>query len=226
MTHTQQLTRGGVPVRARLAQLLSEAASPNPRWLVKFDGMSLKDEEIYQHSFGKTLVSVAAASASASSSSSPSSKRGGSDSNEDDHGSVDANGSMTSAPPSPEPDKEQDVIKKTAISSSSHHNSSNDEDDEDEEGSTSFPSGTDELTREQARVSAREARSRRRQAKMVQEITKASKTRPGGFRSGISKNGKRAREEGEECVKIPFLTGTLYLYRGPKKRRAEFVRRI
>ena len=191
--------------------------------------MALKDEEVYQHTFGKKLVSVASAS------SSPSSKRG-SDSNEDDHGSVQANGSMTSSPPSPEPhngfkldnndneedDEEDNRRIKTA---SSNHNSSNDDDD-DEEGSTSFPSGTDELTREQARVSAREARSRRRQAKMVQEITKASKTRPGGFRSGISKNGKRAREEGEECVKIPFLTGTLYLYRGPKKRRAEFVRRI
>jgi hypothetical protein len=33
------------------------------------------------------------------------------------------------------------------------------------------------------------------------------------------------QKEEEECVKIKFLTGTLYLYRG-KRRRAEFVRRV
>ena len=32
-------------------------------------------------------------------------------------------------------------------------------------------------------------------------------------------------KEPEECVKVKFLTGTLYLYRG-KRRRAEFVRRV
>jgi hypothetical protein len=45
--------RGNAKVKARLAQLLTEPSSPNPRWLVKFDGLSLKDEEVYEHVFAK-----------------------------------------------------------------------------------------------------------------------------------------------------------------------------
>ena len=41
-------------MKARLAQLLTEPSSPSPRWLVKFDGLSLKDEEVFEHAFAKT----------------------------------------------------------------------------------------------------------------------------------------------------------------------------
>ena len=42
-------------MNGRLAQLLTEGSSPNPRWLVKFDGQHHKHEEMYERSFGKLL---------------------------------------------------------------------------------------------------------------------------------------------------------------------------
>ncbi|GKZ01179.1 hypothetical protein MPSEU_001069300 [Mayamaea pseudoterrestris] len=213
-----EIIRNGVPVQARLAQLLSESASPNPRWLLKFDGQSIKDEEVYQQAFSKKLVSAT----------SPSSSKRGSNSDNSIHTDNDSMAGGDSTPPSPETKlASDDVLIATKMSINS-----NSTDEDDEEGSTSaVNSGVDDhqrLLKEQARVSAREARSRRRQAKVVQESKQLSvKNIRGGFRAGLAKsNGKRQREEGEECVKVPLLTGTLYLYRGRTKRRAEFVRRV
>ncbi len=45
-------------MKGRLAFKLTEETSPNPRWLVKFDGQTYKDEEVYERSFGKLLHSV------------------------------------------------------------------------------------------------------------------------------------------------------------------------
>lgn len=39
----------------RLAYLLTEGTSANPRWLVKFDKEPWKDEELYEHIFGKLV---------------------------------------------------------------------------------------------------------------------------------------------------------------------------
>lgn len=50
-----QITRNGVTAQGRLAYNLTEGPSANPRWLVKFDGESWKDEELYERSFGKLL---------------------------------------------------------------------------------------------------------------------------------------------------------------------------
>ena len=90
-----------------------------------------------------------------------------------------------------------------------------------------------------AKVSAREARSRRRQAAIdefgvqLHQLGATGTTANGGKRK-IGGNGGRAnnkkqrggRDGGDqECLKIKLLTGTLYLYRG-KHRRAEFVRRV
>ena len=81
-----------------------------------------------------------------------------------------------------------------------------------------------------ARTSAREARSRRRQAKIDDDIipglndvlfaTGNTNSLPSALQ-----NNKRQRLDGGEVVKVNLLTGTLYLYRG-KQRRAEFIRRV
>lgn len=49
-----QFTRNNVVLKGRLAYNLTEGPSPNPRWLVKFDNDN-KDEELYEHVFGKVL---------------------------------------------------------------------------------------------------------------------------------------------------------------------------
>jgi hypothetical protein len=83
--------------------------------------------------------------------------------------------------------------------------------------------------------SAREARSKRRQA-IIDEVPAApapivapptGKRKTGGSSSG-SKIKKRQRQEpakDEPVTKVKFLTGTLYIYRG-QQRRVEFVRRV
>ena len=79
-------------------------------------------------------------------------------------------------------------------------------------------------------VSAREARSRRRQSmiddvKVVvvpQQSTKQMSKRKVAGAAAQARNSKRQRSD-KNCVAIKFLTGTLYMYREPQ-RRAEFVR--
>ena len=74
-----QVYRGDSVVNGRLAQLLTEGTSPNPRWLVNLIGQN-KHEEMYEKSFGK-LISQAEDDSSlnnnpaASSSSPPSSSQ-------------------------------------------------------------------------------------------------------------------------------------------------------
>jgi hypothetical protein len=50
-----QITRSSVVAEGRLAYNLTEGKSANPRWLVKFDTEPWKDEELYEHTFGKLL---------------------------------------------------------------------------------------------------------------------------------------------------------------------------
>jgi hypothetical protein len=50
-----QITRNNVVAEGRLAYNLTAGKSANPRWLVKFDNEPWKDEELYEHTFGKLL---------------------------------------------------------------------------------------------------------------------------------------------------------------------------
>jgi hypothetical protein len=77
-----------------------------------------------------------------------------------------------------------------------------------------------------AGISSREQRSKRRQAAIMEEVAQqpnaAQQEPPVKKRKGVTgqyNNGK------EEVVKIQMLTGTLYLYKG-LRRRAEFVRKF
>jgi hypothetical protein len=84
------------------------------------------------------------------------------------------------------------------------------------------------------RVSAREARSRRRQAKIDEDAVPPGTEVIGGKRllalddhiaPPSNKKPKHNESDDGEVVKVKLLTGTLYLYRGAQ-RRAEFVRRV
>jgi hypothetical protein len=65
-----------------------------------------------------------------------------------------------------------------------------------------------------AGISSREQRSNRRQAAIMEEVALQPPT----------KKKKMTGQYKEEVVKIQMLTGTLYLYRG-LRRRAEFIRK-
>lgn len=193
-----QIDRGGVTLKARLAQLLTEGTSANPRWLIKFDGQPYKDEEVYEHTFGKLLIAAddepeqvivivpevparrtnSSSSKSTSTGSNSSSGRNGKTSpksknnnNDDDDAIVVAVDAMAEGVPS---NDEQGVAEEGDVNGEAV------DDDDDKKKSVSFsnensPTGSDEscTPKEEASgqggvTSTREARSKRRQA-MIDE---------------------------------------------------------
>lgn len=213
-----QMTRNGATVRARLAQLLTEGSSPNPRWLVRFQGSSLKDEEVYEHTFtGRALVEEGDGGVES---------RGGSNSPPSDTGSSSSRNNGGRRP----------AKKQKATTNSNNSNNHSDAEKADAEGGGDDAGGSQsDVSSTAAAARAREARSRRRQAMIDDGGTALSAA--GRSTSNSSSNCSRKRKrtgarktsrkggDDEDCVKIKFLTGTLYLYKGPR-RRAEFVRRV
>lgn len=181
-----QITRSNIIQKGRLAYNLTEGPSPNPRWLVKFDNDN-KDEELYEHDFGKVLKAT----------------------EQEDSPSSQAIPPPRRARTSRNSGSSEDVPNKRVTFSESSPMTSDD-------------SAADHA----AKVSAREERSRLRQAK-VEEAPPAIE---GGSKrlmppNNLSNNNKRQKAKGDEVVVVKLLTGTLYLYRGAH-RRAEFVRRV
>lgn len=79
------------------------------------------------------------------------------------------------------------------------------------------------------KASAREQRSRRRQA-IIDEFGVSQPMDEGSTKRKMPPHkpfkNKRPKPNGDEkCLQIKLLTGTLYMYRGPN-RRAEFIRKI
>ena len=240
----------GVVARGRLAQLLTEGPSPNPRWLVKFDSQPYKDEEMYERAFGKLIhsneeseeqqsaltASEATSSASARSKStitaeplndSKGSWAVGEGGNFDDgkkgKNVIDINIESTALATANQKSKAVQFQKNGATLS---------------QDSADDSSPTEENSRvgtSHSRASAREARSRRRQAMIDDaaivpgtEILAGKRklpTPPPGHRSKQYKHNETQYAEDGEVVKVKLLTGTLYLYRGAQ-RRVEFIRRV
>jgi hypothetical protein len=238
----KQIERNGVIANGRLAQLLTEGTSPNPRWLIKFDGQPYKDEEMYERAFGKLIQpadieeepnepsppppTVTKASAAASTAT----KSGG----------ANATASGTSS----EGEKSDDAAAATNTSKKGKSdNNGNNKKSVQFEGAIDDGDGSEDSSPEDTarrskadRVSAREARSRRRQAKIDEEaippgaeVLIADKRKippPLGHNSKKAKNSHNHNHYGDgEVVKVKLLTGTLFLYRGTQ-RRVEFVRRV
>lgn len=224
-------------MEARLAQLLTEGTSPHPRWLIRIDGRS---EEIYEHLFERVLV-AADDSADAGNSdpahfsaherdnesaapgkttASTTGKRSASNKNSGsgDEGSKEARESGRSDDEEMRKENNENNSKKSvSFSNESSANGS--------EGSE-----TGDTSAAGRKVSAREQRSRKRQAMIDEHGGNFGVLPPAnGKRRPPQNNKSKAKrmrpESDEECVKIKLLTGTLYLYRG-RHRRAEFVRRV
>ena len=195
--------------------------------MLKFDGQPNKDEEMYERSFGKLLVSVDDNESSGDTSPTPSepvdsqrkgdAKTNGAANGRRSHGSK-SGGSSSEAETG-----EESKGNKTETKNVKFHDDSN--------PGTDVESDTDGRNGKSSNRSAREERSRRRQAKIDEEIIPGwNESFFGAKRSAEnfvdSNMNKRQRGDGDgEVIKVKLLTGTLYLYRG-KQRRAEFIRRV
>ena len=74
-----------------------------------------------------------------------------------------------------------------------------------------------------SKASDREARSRRRQA-MIEEDAQTATTKRPRVAAPIGQ-AKKAKGGNDGRIKVPMLTGTLYIYRGAR-RRVEFIRKF
>ena len=242
-----QINRNGTLLRGRLAQLLTEGTSPNPRWLVKFDGQNHKDEEIYERSFGKMISANDEEDPNISSGVSPlagpqarSSKPSGVKpiiERASRRGSAGHGSSRNSSSEGEAPEGEKTSNAKKVVQFNGPEGDGGGSNAGSDNSSTAETSSTRRSARD--RVSAREARSRRRQAKIDEELPGGEIVGgvAGGGVAGVAPkrrappppqqpNKKRKNEDGlGEVVKVKLLTGTLYLYRG-RHRRAEFIRRV
>eukprot|EP00535_Pseudo-nitzschia_heimii_P010767 CAMPEP_0197197290 /NCGR_PEP_ID=MMETSP1423-20130617/32789_1 /TAXON_ID=476441 /ORGANISM="Pseudo-nitzschia heimii, Strain UNC1101" /LENGTH=271 /DNA_ID=CAMNT_0042651109 /DNA_START=16 /DNA_END=831 /DNA_ORIENTATION=+ len=240
----------GVVARGRLAQLLTEGPSPNPRWLVKFDSQPYKDEEMYERAFGKLIhsneeseehqsavvASEVASSASARTKTdiateplndSKGSRAVGEGDNFDDAKkgkNINDNNVETTTLTTGNLKSKSVQFQKNGATLSQDSADDSSPTEENSRGGTNH-----------SRASAREARSRRRQA-MIDDAAIVPGTEilagkrklpppPPGHRSKQYKNNETQYAEDGEVVKVKLLTGTLYLYRGAQ-RRVEFIRRV
>jgi hypothetical protein len=201
-----QVTRNGVIVEGRLAYKLTTGTSPNPRWLVKFD--KGKDEELYEHVFG-TVLRKADSSIDASGKSKPNHNNN----NSKQKSSSNTAGSSGTSSASETEGQAAAAGNKKSVTFSQESSPVDDGSAEGEDGKSAL-------------VLTREERSKRRQTKGHDDYghnhNNHKRSRPNS-----SKSNKKARRENntDEIIKVPMLTGTLYLYRG-LHRRAEFVWKI
>lgn len=206
-------------MKGRLAQLLTEGTSPNPRWLIKFDGVSHKDEEMYERSFGKLI-------ASADDDDEPVSNRSRSPptTNQNKSSTRLGDNRKGSKSASSSSDDEPKKAKASGATKTAKPKDSNDGSD----GDSSSPetSGGRKMSAKD-RVSAREARSRRRQAQIDQDVPPGLVDPAGGQRRAPQPSNPKKRQRGNDgdVVKVKLLTGTLFIYKG-LNRRAEFIRRV
>jgi hypothetical protein len=211
-------------VHVTLTQLLTEGSTTmHPRWLVVFPDTHM--EEVYEHRFGKVVTRAPGEEET------PESRR-----------------SSASNSPMPPANSESKANGNATNSSSGKNSPSSETDVEGKRKSVSFPhhesDGGDSASHKNK--SAREARSRRRQA-IIDEVpgsttatgvTNGSSTNGSSISNpalkrknstGSNKGGKKTKRPDtpadETVTKVKLLTGTLYLYRGSHP-RAEFVRRI
>lgn len=245
-TNTKQTVRNGTPVRARLKQLLTTGSSPNPRWLVRYENQPYKNQEVYEHTFlGKVTTEPEETESKSRGNSPPLS----------DAGSTESRGRAKRGkkpPPKESSDTEKAGVaaEKPAAETDERPPPEEPADDSPNGGAPRRGAGSpaaqqqsdasSSISAAAARLSAREARIRRRQALAAEQRAEGPPSAAaggGGGNGGGNRNkrkkpsggaaggGRKKQKSNEDCVKIKLLTGTLYLYRGPR-RRAEFVRRV
>ena len=266
-----KIQRGSGTVQAQLVQLLTEGtASPNPRWLIRYNSNS-KDDEVYEHSFlGKVGLNGDEASASQSPDQNVMDDDGPAISDQqqlieaatENPRALKKKKSDITNDIEPVVNSDSSVGRKGAVKADKAFSAPSRVSTKNNSLSTSTREGRsrrrgqplmekdvhEEKFDETARINERSpqntaeniALSSQQQQQKKRKLTGAAKMSVETKRERESKTAKSStntsslatttkqqhhQKEEEECVKIKFLTGTLYLYRG-KRRRAEFVRRV
>lgn len=223
-----ELSRGGVVAHGRLVIRLVED-DPSSPWLVTFDDQEFQDEEIHDDALGAIVTRADDSDNTGSKNGDNKPKTTKKKSlrhkpllptrNNSDHKA--GSGSEESATP--------DSKKKKRSPSLDHQNHQQHHADERHSNAdTDASSPIDSGKNASSKVSDREQRSRRRHQGDADDapsttLLKHDHVRP--VAPVLHPSKKIKTKGGEEVVKIPMLTGTLYLYRGAK-RRVAFIPKI
>jgi hypothetical protein len=222
-----QLIRDDAPLQGRLVIKTSEDPA---RWLLTFNEESWKDEEFSEEAFGSVLGKSDEGEGSPTDPHPPApvsaakNNKSKNNRNRNKPSEESKSGGTSGGSSAEEQSINSDSLQKKAVSFS-HEVNPTDTD-------ASLPKQETAANKKRSlrsRVSDREQRSRRRQALIVDEpeVLGSSSTdckRPRPLESVTRVTKKSKSGVNEEVIKIPMLTGTLFLYRG-LRRRAEFIRK-
>jgi hypothetical protein len=217
---TCQITRDRVRCKGRLvSKRTTDSSSTNPRWLVAFDENSWEEQDMYESSFGMVISKSSGkghASARRNGNNGKSKKAaapGVTASTGIDSAHMDANNSKVSNKKTTELMQVDTPTVPTVSPCSSLGEGSSaskkrkaDDSEDPSDGSTK---ATGKLS------SDREVRRKRRQALVEEEEVKIAVAK------AESPPAQKLKMD-EDVIRVPMLTGTLFLYRG-SHRRAEFI---
>jgi hypothetical protein len=237
-----QISKDQAQFKGRLISKFTETSSLNPQWLVAFDDESWDDVDMYESSFGQILGNKATVTEPADDTNNKNKKEKTKQTvavldtpkttTAKRHGSP-----VTASAPNAVKTKTP-AVSPSEMEQQAAHNSSNSNSDSSKNSTKSQKQISFQTVREQhlsddsstllsdaakgaAGISSREQRSKRRQAAIMEEVAQQPVQEPPTKKKKVTgqyNNGK------EEVVKIQMLTGTLYLYKG-LRRRAEFIRK-
>lgn len=209
-----EITKGGIIAKGKLISQVESTQSNQPRWRIVYDDAAFADEELSESSLGHILT-------------------GNSDTESP---------TQAPAPPPAAAQSPASIAAATAARKKNRKNGRFVKTSSPEPGipgvvtdkkAVSFPQEASDSSAmsNSKKTSAREQRTARR-SRLQPELPPVPqpKKRPPpvtvvGGTTGGNKPSKRAKTgPDEEVVKVPMLTGTLYLYKGIR-RRAEFVRK-
>ena len=224
-----QLSRGGVVAHGRLVIRLVEDDPASP-WLVTFDDQEFQDEEIHDDELGPVVTRADDSDNTASKSgdnNKPKTAKKKSLRHKPQlptrHNSSTDHKAGSGSEESSTPD-----LKKKKRSPSLDHQNHHSDDRHSNAADTDASSPIDSGKNASSKVSDREQRSRRRHQSDADDApsTTLLKNDPARSLAPVFHPSKKIKTKGgEEVVKIPMLTGTLYLYRGAK-RRVAFIPKI
>ena len=204
--------------QGRLVSKVPESSTLNPRWIVSLDDEeSSLDQEAYEASFGEILDKPITAIPSTTNHKKPSRKREAVTPDADAGAASNSSGNEGSNPSKPSkasrktPTTTTTTTRVSFVEPAAGHNTT-------------------------AARRAREERSRRRQATLQPSVAvhhrKATRVLDHTSRRRSCHSKKKhgppsasTTVQDKDVVRVPMLTGTLILYRGPH-RRAEFVRSV
>eukprot|EP00934_Nitzschia_sp_Nitz4_P008179 Nitzschia sp. Nitz4//scaffold8_size234185//112519//113324//NITZ4_001263-RA/size234185-augustus-gene-0.243-mRNA-1//1//CDS//3329559824//8169//frame0 len=218
-----ELHRGGATASGRLVIKLSEEPA---RWLVTFDHDDLRDEEIPQESLGPILRKgddsdsgdISTQNEVGKVNQTTKKKTGRGRSNTGGKGSVSGNDSRADSGSEDSVSQSNHKKRRKSVEFSEHNHDDTD----------STPPEDASTTGLRSKASDRAKRVRRRQQTIDEDkMAYLEKTNNAKSNGGMNHppNKKPNLKGGEGVVKIPMLTGTLYLYRGDR-RRVAFIRKV